>query len=200
MKSTRLKNHTHRNSFLSFGLLILLSASCSIQPNKPGTSVDMMTRLPVYTIEATVLSLSRDSNQECLERCPGYEYPKDSAMLRIDKILSIDNPDNVGGEEFVEGSDIKVQLLYSSRPAKIVYKHSNSGLQNIPPDMPASSIPSFAQPIPVDHGYFVFTVEQSVQTQSPVVLPGLQQGSKLRAAISLETPTKGFIAEYEIIQ
>jgi|GEM_PF-1758233 len=200
MKGTLSKKHKHRNSFLSFGLLILLSASCSIQSNKPSTNVGLMARLPVYTIEATVLSVSLDINQDCLEKCPGYEYPKDSAMLRIDKILLIDNPDNVGGKGFQEGSDINVQLLYSSRPAKIIYKHSNSGLQNVSPDTPALSIPSFAQPIPFDNGYFVFTVDQSVQTESPVVLPGLQPGSKLRTAISLETPTKGTIAEYEIIQ
>lgn len=188
------KNPAARMIILFFGIFLV---SCSHQTLN---SANKMAKLPDYTINATVISLFPDLNDECLEKCPGYEFPKDRAILRIDKIISISNPDQVGGEGFVESSEIEVGFLYSSRPAKIIYLQSLSAGNTPPQETSVSSTPSFARPIPIENGYLIYTIETSKPAQLEIVLPGLQQGSKIYAVISLETPSKGFIAQYRVIQ
>jgi len=179
------------------GVTILMS--CSVVKDDRTSKKAMM---PIYEVEATVISLSPDLNRECEEKCPGYEYPIDRGIIRVDKIISIYNPDNVGGNGYNEGDLIDVRFLYSARPARIIYFPSSASTnqESLPPEMPVSSNASFAEPIPKSGGYFIFSIEISaVNQQKETVLPGLQKDSKINVAVSLENSSKGIVTEYEII-
>ncbi len=179
------------------GVNILMS--CSVGKDERTSKKAMM---PIYEVEATVISLSPDLNRECEEKCPGYEYPIDRGVIRVDKIISVYNPDNVEGNGYNEGDLIDVSFLYSARPARIIYLPSSASTnqESLPPEIPVSSNASFAEPIPKSGEYFIFSIETSaVNQQKETVLPGLQKDSKINVKVSLESPSKGLVTEYELI-
>lgn len=178
---------------------VIILMACA-EGNDDRTSKKAM--MPVYEVEATVISFSPDLNLGCEEKCPGYEYPIDRGIIRVDKIISVHNPDNVGGSGYNEGDLIDVRFLYSARPARILYFPASTSTNQdpLPPEIPVSSNTSFSEPIPKSGGYFFYSIETSaVNQQDEIVLSGVQEGSKIIVKVSLESPSKGLVTEYEII-
>jgi hypothetical protein len=187
---------------LAVCLLIFLT-SCSLRSDDAERGV-LKARMPLFEAEVTVISLSLDANEACKEKCPGYEYPLDTGILRIEKILSVQNPDNVGMKGYEEGDEINVGFVYSARPARVEYLPSSPSTATVedgPPELPVSAIPYFARPIPMKDGYFIYRIEtSSVEEASEQLLPGVQEGSRIRAKLSYRTGREGAVAEYEMIE
>ena len=176
--------------FPIFILIIILISGC-IEETVVIPIDEIGTQVPTIKLEATVISLSLDTNIECEGKCPGYEYPKDTGVIRIDKIISMDNPYNWNLDEIKEGNEITVQFDYSARPAKI---------KMVPVSSVDTHIPTFAKPIPKEDGYFVYVIEStSVKEETEEILPALNVKSKFRAIISYSSPTRISVGKYEII-
>jgi len=177
-------------------ICIILISGC-IQENS--TAKPDIMQCPTINLEATIVSLSPDTNIECENKCPGYQYPKDTGVIRIDKIISIDNSANWELKGIEEGSEITIEFDYSSRPAKIrmipaLEETSNS------PEEPVSHVPTFAEPIPRENGYFIYNIETNlVGEEIEIILPGLEVGSKFRATINYCSPDMISVGKYEII-
>lgn len=158
-----------------------------------------MAKVPTIDLEATVVSIFKDTNIACEGKCPGYQYPKDKGTIRIDKIISIDNPDNFEIEGIEEGNEIQVEFYYSAQPAKI-RKLPSPPAETGPANTTVSHTPMFANPIPKEDGYFIYEFESTLATEeTETVLPGLEEGSKFSATISYLSSDRISIAEYQII-
>lgn len=183
----------HYLVFEIVAICIILISGC-IQENQT-VKPDIM-QCPTINLEATVISLSPDTNIECENKCPGYQYPKDTGVIRIDKIIS-GNYQKLKGIE--EGSEITVQFDYSSRPAKIRMIPVSEEPSNSPEE-PVSHVPTFAEPIPRENGYFIYNIETNlVGEETEIILPGLKVGSKFRATINYCSPDMISVGKYEII-
>lgn len=161
-----------------------------------------MVKVPTIDIEATVISLSLDTNIECEGKYPGYEYPKDTGVIKIDNILSIHNPNNWELKGIKEGNEIKVKFDYSARPAKIrMVPAGKTSTSSVPAsETPISHIPTFAKPIPKEDGYFMYVIESTLTTEeTETILPGLDSGSKFKATVSYSSPTRISVGKYKII-
>lgn len=175
--------------------ILMMSCSTFSENRSPGKAM-----MPVYEVEATIVILTPDKNIECEGNCPGYEYPIDTGIIKIDKIISVTNPDNVGLNGYKKGDRIEVRFLYSSRPAKIIYTPaSSSATSSVEPEKPVSS-DILNKPISKQDGLFVYEIEtSSVDQAQEVFLSGLEEGMKIKTNISLESPSSGLIMKYTII-
>jgi outer membrane murein-binding lipoprotein Lpp len=175
---------------------ILISGCIQEQVVKPTISV----QVPTIKLEATVISLSLDTNIECEEKCPGSEYPRDTGVIRIDRIISVENPNNWDLDEIKEGNEITIEFDYSARPAKIRIVPVPKENDPASSETPISHVPTFANPIPKEDGYFVYVIESPlVAEESETILPGLDVGLKFTGTIGYSSPTKISIGKYEII-
>lgn len=181
---------------------MILLTSCSLRSDDAERGA-LKARSPLYEAELTVISLSLDGNEACKEKCPGYEYPLDRGILRIEKILSVQNPDSVGMEGYQEGDEISVGFYYSARPARVEYLPSlpsTEPLDGSSEDL-LSAIPYYVEPIPIKDGHFIYRIETSaVEEASEQLLLGLQEGSRIRARLTYETETEGTVAVYGMIE
>ena len=189
---------------LILGLAILISMSGCNQKQLPQNvePKPAVVKVPTIDIEATVISLSLDTNIECEGKCPGYEYPKDTGVIKIDNILSIHNPNNWELKGIKEGNEIKVKFDYSARPAKIRMVPTGRTSTSLVPasETSVSHIPTFAKPIPKEDGYFVYVIESTLVTEdTETILPGLDSGSKFKATVSYSSPIRISVGKYEII-
>lgn len=175
----------------------IIFASWYITQQRPVTGPELA-RAPIVILEATVISLSPDTNIACEGVCPGYEYPIDTGVIKIDKIISIDNPYNSTLIGIEEGNEIQVSFFFSSRSAKIrVIPAPEAG--SVPPETPVAHVLTSAKPIPKENGYFIYESESpSVTEVTETVLPGLEVGSKFKATGSIMQGTI-LIGEYELI-
>ena len=175
-------------------ICIILISGC-IQENSTAKPDIML--CPTIDLEATVISLSPDTNIECENKCPGYQYPKDTGVIRIDKIISGNYQELKGIEE---GSEITIEFDYSSRPAKIRMIPALEAPTSNSPEEPVSHIPTFAEPIPRENGYFIYIIETNlVDEETETILSGLEVGSKFRATINYCSPIMISVGKYEII-
>jgi hypothetical protein len=132
-------------------------------------------------------------------QCPtiNLEATKDTGVIRIDKIISGNYQELKGIEE---GSEITIEFDYSSRPAKIRMIPALEEPTSNSPEEPVSHIPTFAEPIPRENGYFIYNIETNlVVGEIEIILPGLEVGSKFRATISYCSPNMISVGKYEII-
>ena len=161
----------------------------------------MMAKVPTISLGATVVSLSTDTNIECEGKCPGNVYPKDKGVIRIDKILSINNPYNWELEGVEEGNEVQIELYYSSRPAKVKRIPASARAKTAGDNSSSvSGVPTFAKPIPKEDGYFIYEFETTLlDKETETILPGLKVGSKLSATISYSSPTMITVYQYQII-
>ena len=180
--------------YFVFIIGIILISGC-IQENSTAKP-DIMQCLTI-NLEATIVSLSPDTNIECENKCPGYQYPKDTGVIRIDKIISGNYQELKGIEE---GSEVTIEFDYSSRPAKIRTIPALEEPTSNSPEEPVSHIPTFAEPIPRENGYFIYYIETNlVVGEIEIILPGLEIGFKFRATISYCSPNMISVGKYEII-
>lgn len=182
---------------LGFVILILMSGCIQKQLSENVEPKPAMVKVPTIEIEATVISLSLDTKIEGEEKYPGYEYPKDAGVIKIDNILAIHNPNNWELKGIKEGNEVTVKFDYSARPAKIRIVPAGK----TPPagETPVSHVPTFAKPIPKENGYFVYVIESTLVTEeTETVLPGLDSGSKFKATVSYSSPTRISVGKYEI--
>ena len=154
-----------------------------------------MVQLPNVEFEATVVSLSLTNVTEDPE---DIMYPKDTGVIRIDKINSISSDFDWVSAGITEGEEITVQFQYSTRPAKI--------RKVFDPEAPISSgnesTVSVTLSFTIEDGYFVYTTKSGTITEeTETILPGLEVGSEFKA-----TGWYGYggiqgitIGEYEII-
>jgi len=167
-----------------------------------GSPDPSMAELPSVDLEATVVSLNTDENVECEGVCPAYEYPKDTGVVRIDKIISTNYGDTglESLEGIKEGGEIAVQFQYSARPA--IFRLIPAPEQPAPtdPETPVSHVPSSARPAPVEDGYFVYAHESGiVEEETDTILPGLEVGSKFRATINYISSNMIVVSRYEVM-
>lgn len=155
-----------------------------------------LVQTPALDIEAEILSLSIDEDENnCLNTCPGSEFPKDKGVIKITKILSDNDPQNTLNIEISD--EIEVGFKYSARPAKLIRNQalpSNTETEENP-ETPVSSQTYLANPIPFEDGYFIYKL--SIPRDKEKTLPGLQEGNKIK--VTNFNPILG-IGEYEIVQ
>ncbi|MBI2523340.1 hypothetical protein HYW19_03050 [Candidatus Woesearchaeota archaeon] len=152
--------------------------------------------LPNIDFEGTVVSLSIVGGEA---EGGDITRPRDTAIVRIDKINSIsDNFDWVSAG-IEEGKEITIQFQYSARPAKIK--------QIFDPEVPTSSgdeTPAVSATLSFtkENDYFVYSTKSGTITEeTEKTLPGLEEAFKFKAVgwygyAGLEGLT---INEYEIL-
>ncbi|MBI2530568.1 MAG: hypothetical protein HYW05_05510 [Candidatus Diapherotrites archaeon] len=151
--------------------------------------------LPHMEFEGTVVSLSLIGGGE---EGGDITRPRDTAVVRIDKINSISSDFDWVSAGIEEGKEITIQFQHSARPAKI--------RQVFDPEAPISSgnesVVSATFSFTKEEGYFVYSTKSGTITrETETILPGLEKDFKFRA-----TGWYGYggiqgiaIAEYEII-
>lgn len=184
--------------------IVLLQTPQDQGPDLPqdGSPEPAMAELPSIELEATVLSLSIDENIECENVCPAYEYPKDTGVVRIDRIISTNYGDTglESLEGMEEGGEITIQFQYSSRQAKIRLVPKSEEPITGGPDTPVSHTPSSAYPVPIEDDYFVYTHESTLaEEETETILPGLEVGDKFRATLNYIFSDMIVVGKYEVI-
>jgi len=196
-------------ALISAGILILLSVLISgcVQQGGSKSMKPEIAMAPTIDVEATVISLSLDTRQECEGKCLGY--PNDRGLILIEKVIATTYPPPIqpGGPEaagageikgFEVGNKVEVSFYYSARPSKIVYVPAP--VREPQPQTTTVTAP-LKKPIPKVDAYFIYTIESNLVDQpTEVILPGLQIGAKIRATITYDAPSKGTIGRYEIMQ
>jgi len=183
---------------LAFGLLFL--AGCTMDGvGNDSQSQNEMVQVPTITIEATIISLSIDENIECLEVCPAFQYPLDIGYIKINKIISVNNPlewDLVG---ISENSEIEVKFSYSSRPVKIRLIPASSQ-EPSSSNTTVSHVPSSANPVLLEDEFFVYVIESNLVSEvTETILPGFREGSNFNATISYSSSDRIYVGEYVLI-
>lgn len=158
-------------------------------------------KLPTIELEGTIISLSFIPIRECKEDCPpGYVYPPrfDEGVIRVDRIIAIDNPHGWELEGFRVGNEIQVEFDFGVRPAKIRYIPARAST-------PSSDISTASHILPVaiptEDGYLIYTIETTlVSSEIDVILLGLEVGVAFRAKIDYRSAYRGIIGEYIIVK
>lgn len=197
-----------RNYFLIlFVLLILLFTSCG----KKRAFYEPLNEEKIIisdeaVVEATIIFLMR--TDECPEfvnptdvgpsECPLTDkppIPKDSAIIRIDKIIEYNRSQNSKSPFLSEGQEFKALFSYSSRLAKIRYSLLQSvGVEksNNTQEQKDSATPKYQtekEYIPQEYvagegRYYIYTVGSNIE-KDEVKLLGVQEGNKIRVEINL---------------
>ena len=158
-------------------------------------------KLPTIELEGTIVSLSFTPIRECKEDCPsGYVYPPrfDEGVIRVDRIIAIDNPYGWELEGFRVGNEIQVEFDFGARPAKIRYMPARKSTPSSDISTASHGLPAA---IPMEDGDLIFTVETTlVSKETDVILPGLEVGVTFHAKIDYRSEYKGVIGEYIIIK
>ena len=166
-----------KGKFIIFGIIVLLIV-IGIVIYYQTTSKLQIANLPYVEIEATVISLSLDESANYSEGEEIFSPPRDSATIRIDKITKIGGNDfdwaSIGIEE---GKEVSLDLKYTARPTKIItvigdteYIDGNITSHKIVPTT-----------IRFEDNHFVFRINGNLESEK--ILPGLQEGSKIKARI-----------------
>ena len=148
---------------------------------------EMPAAVPTVDLEATVVSISFGST--------------DTGRIRIERIISTDNPYNWELKGVQGGSTIQVQFLYSARPA-IIRRLPQRSREGADPDSETtvSGTTFSTESITVEDGYLVFEFEGSPGSEViETTLPGLEAATKFRAVVSYSSPTRISIGEYKTL-
>ncbi len=146
--------------------------------------------LPTVNIEATVISLALDLDElGCANRCLGTDYPRDRAMIRIDSLNQVNDPQQTIGLR--NGDIIEVKFNYSAHPARLVRVQQ---VDQRGPNGTISHTTFLGRPIPIENGFFIYGVLGAGQAE--VMLPGLQVDNQIQ--VNAFNPVIG-INQYEII-
>lgn len=160
-------------------------ATAAPEPNVVVTRLTVPIRLPVYEIEATILSLNIDNDPDCDNVCRAGEYPLDTAVVQINKIISFSNPDAQPDPGLTVGDEVKVAFAYSAQPAYIIIEPMMTPTPNpnaaSGPETAVTHIPLFARVVPREKGYFIYhrlTAPDSPSGEQFLV--GLSNGDEIR--------------------
>ncbi|MBA7694018.1 hypothetical protein ES703_102618 [subsurface metagenome] len=150
--------------------------------------------LPNIEFEGTVVSLSLVGGAE---EGGDITRPRDTGVVRIDKINSISSDFDWVLAGIEEGKEVTIQFQYSARPAKI---------KMIPdPEAPVSSgnegVVSAILSFTKENSYLVYSTKSGTITEeTETILSGLEEGSKFKATGWYYGGIQGItIGEYEII-
>jgi len=146
---------------------------------------------PYIDFEATVVSVSLDYPDGYTEGGEIFRAPRDSAIVRIEKIFETSGPlfdwASMGIEE---GKEVSLDFKYGVRPAKILTLGGETTRQG---DAVSHTIVS--PKIAFENNYFVFIENGNSKTET--ILPGLRKGSKFRTRLWSTYEVK--VGKYKIV-
>jgi hypothetical protein len=170
-------------------IITLIIVSGCVQQGKPEPQMAMS---PYVEFETTVVSLSLEDPEGYTEGDEIYRAPKDSAVVRIDKIIETGGSSNfdwsaIGIEE---GEEVSLEFKYSVRPTKIITvvgETTQSGDTVSHQIVPTT--------ISFENNYFMFRENGNSETET--ILPGLQEGNKFKTKLWKTFEVK--VGKYELI-
>lgn len=176
-------------------LIILVSIFLINLNSRKGEPLPQSVLLPNIDFEGTVASLSLIGGDE---EGGDITQPRDTAIVKIDKINSISSDFDWVSAGIEEGNEITIHFQYSSRPAKIRSISDPEAPVSSGNESTVSAMFSFTK----EDDYFVYSIKSGTITQdTETVLTGLEEGSQFKA-----TGWHGYggiqeitIGEYEII-
>ena len=131
--------------------------------------------LPNLNFEGSVISLSLVGG---VEEGGDITRPKDTAVVRIDKINSISSDFDWVSAGVEEGKEIVVKFQYSVRPAKLKQVFDSEAPISLGNETPVSATLSFTK----ENGYFVYSTKSGTITEeTEIILSGLENSSKFKA-------------------
>jgi len=177
------------------GIIVLLAVIgiISLSPlNNLGRPEPQMALSPYVDFEATVISVSLDESGNYLEGNEIVSAPRDSAVVRIDKIVETGGSYNfdwasIGVEE---GKEVTLDFKYTARLTKII-----TVVGETTQDGDTVSHQIVPTKITFENGYFVFRVNGNSETET--ILSGLQEGSKFKTKLWKTFEVK--VEKYEVI-
>ena len=173
-------------------LIILVSIFLIKIPKQGGPA---MALLPNVDFEGTVVSLSFVGGDE---EGGDITYPRDTAVVKIDKINFISSDFDWVSAGIEEGKEVTIQFQYSARPTKIKQIFDSEAPTSSGNDASVSATSSFTK----ENGYFVYsTISGTITEETEKILPGLEIGSKFKSTgwngwVGIQGLT---ISEYEIV-
>jgi len=188
-------------SYLVIGLMtLIIVVGIILAINNNNNEKGLNVLVPYVDIEASVISLTLDESENYMEGNEIVSAPKDSALVRIDKIVS-----SRGDYEFnwqslgvYDGNEITLGFGYGVRSAKVI---NAQGIEQRDGDLVGYTVPT--KRIYQEDGKFVFGYEMDTinpDTISETILPGLKEGDKFKARILQPLLQEGLIVgKYEII-
>ena len=174
------------------GLIAIIGAiviSGCVQQGKPEPQMAMS---PYVEFKATIVSLSLEDPEGYTEGDEIYRAPKDSAVVRIDKIIETGGSSNFDWSSIgiEEGKEVSLDFKYSLRPTKIITvvgETTQSGDTVSHQIVPTT--------ISFEDNYFIFRENGNSETET--ILPGLQEGNKFKTKLWKTFEVK--VGKYEII-
>src|SRR3989344_7187289 len=155
-------------------IIIIVGAFLIIVPNQ-GTPPLEAEPLPNVEFEGTVISLSLVGGEA---EGGDITRPRDTLVVRIDKVNSISSDFDWVSAGIEEGKEITIHTLYSARPAKIRKVFDPEAPVSSGNDSTVSAEFSFG----IEEGYFVYSTKSGTITEeTEIVLTGLEEGSKFKA-------------------
>lgn len=140
-----------------------------------GPTEPQLTPLPNVEFEGEVVSLSFVGG---VEEEGDITRPRDTGVVKIDKINSISSDFDWVSAGIEEGKEITVQFQYSARPAKIRQVFDPEAPVGSGNESTVSATISFTK----EDGYFVFSTKSgTIPEDTETILPGLEEGSKFKA-------------------
>jgi len=139
---------------------------------------------PTIELEATVISLVNGTTNKTSDQT----YPCDYGIIKIDTILSINNPDNQEMDHIEEGMEIDVEYIYTSQKAEII-EFPVLNAHDVLNNTTVYSAPNLI--VTKEDGLFVFMIENSLLDDETVtILPGLKNGTRIYANVTYGVPSK----------
>jgi len=131
----------------------------------------------------------------------GMGEDNNTAIVRIDEIISIDNPDNIDISDIYEGAELNSYFTYSFVPAKIrTFTEEVEGDPDSPDSTVSMSVAS-RDPIGYEDPYLIY--EKGSNMVEEIILDGLSEGDQFTTTINYIEPTGEYfkitIDEYEAI-
>ncbi len=136
------------------------------------------------SFEATVISLDNSTTDATID-----------ALIRIDKIVSVENPDNLNLSEIYEGVEANAFFPYTTGPAKLrrdipptcrpgeVFKLGSCVIEGCEGPGCTASSPIYEETIEMEDGYIVYHLAKYTDEVTETILPGLEVGSKFKTTI-----------------
>ncbi len=189
-------------------ILILLATAWALAQFTPSSEQPVpppqIMRVPQIDVQATVVALTEDPNTPCENKCPQTEYPRDTGVLKIERVYRLNETNYGPFETLREGDTLPVTFGYSSRPAKI--RRIPSPQESLPP--PGVMAPNKAishtialetrGPAQKENGYYIFTIENPNATvASETTLTGLSIGTSIRTTV--DYTTEALVGQYTIV-
>ena len=175
-------------------IVVILVSGCADQSKDIAQVEDRLTRATTMDIEATVISLEIDQDEDnCAGRCAGVSYPIDKITIRIDDIVA----DGSLPSEVNVGEEITQRMAYSAQPAKllrdpILDQPTTTSIEG-GDDIGVSYTNHLSKIIPIEDGYFIYYLP--ITKENEKTLPGISVGDKIK----INNFGPGVITLYEII-